>query len=206
MPTDMMKKEEFYQALGESPVIAAAKDEKGLEACLEAPCNVVVVLFGSILDLPGIVSKIHLSNRIAIVHLDLIDGLACSASAVDYVQKCTSAAGVISTKSIIIKRAKQLGLIAIQRFFLLDSLAVSNISKQIRQNDPDFIELIPGAMPKILREIRLLHNVPMITGGLIRDTGDVISALEAGAIAVSVTNRRLIDLNLTFRQNLSKKL
>jgi len=108
----------------------------------------------------------------------------------------TGAAGIISTRSVIIKRAKQADLIAIQRFFLLDSLALSNISKQIRQNNPDFIEVIPGAMPKIIREVTSsLTDTPLITGGLIRDTGDVVNALEAGAIAVSVTNTRLIELN-----------
>ena len=96
-------------------------------------------------------------------------------------------------------RAKQLGLIAIQRFFLLDSLALSNISKQIRQNNPDFIEVIPGAMPKIIREVTSsLVGTPLITGGLIRDTSDAINALEAGAIAVSVTNCKLIELNRAF--------
>ncbi len=191
-----MRKEEFMRALQTAPVIAAAKDEAGLNACLSSPCNVVVVLFGNILDISDIVSKITQSGRIALVHLDLIDGLSVAPSAVDYIQNRTNAAGIISTKSVLIKRAKQVGLIAVQRFFLLDSLALSNISKQINQNAPDFIEVIPGAMPKIIKEITSsLSDPPLITGGLIRDTGDVVNALESGAIAVSVTNCRLIELN-----------
>lgn len=191
-----MRKEEFLNALKSAPVIAAAKDEEGLSACLLSPCNAVVVLFGNLLDIGDIVRKITEANRIAIVHLDLIDGLSASPSSVDFIKMRTGAAGIISTKSVIIKRAKQAGLIAIQRFFLLDSLALSNISKQIRQNSPDFIEVIPGAMPKIIREVTSsLTDTPLITGGLIRDTGDIVNALEAGAIAVSVTNIRLIELN-----------
>ncbi len=191
-----MRKEEFMHALNRAPVIAAAKDAEGLSACLLSPCNVVVVLFGNILDIGDIVRKITDAGRIAIVHLDLIDGLSASPSAVDFIKMRTGAAGIISTRSVIIKRAKQADLIAIQRFFLLDSLALSNISKQIRQNNPDFIEVIPGAMPKIIREVTSsLTDTPLITGGLIRDTGDVVNALEAGAIAVSVTNTRLIELN-----------
>ena len=194
-----MNKDAFLKALKNSPMIAAAKDESGLDACLETSCDVVVVLFGNILDITGIVQKITDTGRIAIVHLDLIDGLSVTASAVDYIKSRTLAAGVISTKSVIIKRAKQMGLIAIQRFFLLDSLALSNISKQIRQNNPDFIEVIPGAMPKIIREVTSsLVGTPLITGGLIRDTSDALNALEAGAIAVSVTNCKLIELNRAF--------
>ena len=196
-----MRKEEFLSALKKSPVIAAAKDDKGLDACLLSPCDVVVVLFGNILDIAEITGKIADASRIAIVHLDLIDGLSASPSAVDYIQNRTRAAGIISTKSVIIKRAKQVGLIAIQRFFLLDSLALSNISKQISSNHPDFIELIPGAMPKIISEVtNSLTDVPVITGGLIRDTQDVINALTSGAIAVSVTNCRLIELNGVFQK------
>ena len=191
-----MNKAEFLNALNHAPVIAAAKDESGLSLCLQSPCDVVVVLFGSLLDIGDIVKRITDAKRIAIVHLDLIDGLSATPSAVDFIKMRTGAVGIISTKSVIIKRAKQAGLIAIQRFFLLDSLALSNISKQIRQNDPDFIEVIPGAMPKIIREVTSsLTDTPLITGGLIRDTGDVVGALEAGAIAVSVTNIRLIELN-----------
>lgn len=194
-----MRKEDFLNALSQAPVIAAAKDESGLDACLSSPCSAVVVLFGNILDISDVVKRITDANRIAIVHLDLIDGLSATPSAVDYIKNRTGAAGIISTKSVIIKRAKQVGLIAIQRFFLLDSLALSNISKQIRLSNPDFIEVIPGAMPKIIREVTSsLTDTPLITGGLIRDTGDVINALEAGAIAVSVTNSRLIGLNSAF--------
>ena len=196
-----MRKEEFLLALKNAPVIAAAKDEAGLNTCLLSPCDVVVVLFGNILDIADITERITETGRIAIVHLDLTDGLSASPSAVDYIQNRTRAAGIISTKSVIIKRARQVGLIAIQRFFLLDSLALSNISKQIHQNNPDFIELIPGAMPKIISEVTSsLTDVPVITGGLIRDTQDVVNALNSGAIAVSVTNSRLIELNKTFSE------
>lgn len=201
-----MRNEEFLDAVKNEPVIAAAKDEKGLDACLLSPCRVVVVLFGNILDISDIVRKITDANRIAIVHLDLIDGLSATPSAVDYILNRTGAAGIISTKSVLIKRAKQTGLIAIQRFFLLDSLALSNISKQIHSNHPDFIELIPGAMPKIIREVTSFEtDVPVITGGLIRDTSDVLNALEAGAIAVSVTSLSLLKLNSVFSENSGRK-
>ena len=194
-----MNKDTFLNHLRHAPVIAAAKDEKGLEECLSSPCAAVVVLFGNILDISRIVDKIVSANRIAIVHLDLIDGLSATASAVDYIKEKTSSSGIISTKSVLIKRARQIGLIAIQRFFLLDSLALSNISKQIKQNAPDFIEIIPGAMPKIIKEVASSTDTPVMTGGLIRDAKDALNALNAGAIAVSVTNGTLFELNTAFQ-------
>lgn len=186
-----MQLTEFQTYLDSYPVIASVKDENGLNACLPSNCRIVFVLYGSLLDIPMIVNRITEADKIAIVHLDLIDGLAARESAVDYIAAQTRAAGIISTKSILIKRAKQLGLLAIQRFFLLDSLALSNIARQTAANNPDVIEVIPGAMPKIIKIISENASVPVIAGGLLRDSTDVINALQAGARAISSTDPQI---------------
>lgn len=173
------------------PVIAAVKDENGLEACLNAPCRVVFVLFGTIMDIPDIISRIRSAGKTPLVHLDLVDGLAARESAVDFIRFRTSAEGIISTKSVLIKRAKELGLIAVQRFFLLDSLALTNIAKQVRVNAPDVIEIIPGVMPKVIRYVSERSSLSVIAGGLIQDAEDVQNALAAGAAAISATNAEL---------------
>ncbi|MBQ3078679.1 MAG: glycerol-3-phosphate responsive antiterminator [Clostridia bacterium] len=181
----------FSSLLSQFPIIAAVKDEKGLVASLASECRVVFVLYGSLLDIPGIVERIAGANKAAIVHIDLIDGLAAKETAVDYIFRTTPACGIISTKGLLIKRAKQLGLIAIQRFFLLDSLAVSNIGKQVRLNAPDVIEIIPGAMPKIIGVIAASSELPVIAGGLIQDSADAMNALNAGARAISSTKSEI---------------
>lgn len=180
--------QDFTSTLDLCPVIAAVKDEKGLDACLSAPCRVVFVLYGSIMDIPDIISRIRDAGKTPLVHLDLVDGLAARESAVDFIRFRTSAEGIISTKSVLIKRAKELGLIAIQRFFLLDSLALTNIAKQVRLNAPDVIEIIPGVMPKVIRMVTERSPLPVIAGGLIHDVEDIQNALIAGATAISATN------------------
>ena len=180
--------QDFTSTLDLCPVIAAVKDEKGLDACLSAPCRVVFVLYGSIMDIPDIISRIRDAGKTPLVHLDLVDGLAARESAVDFIRFRTSAEGIISTKSVLIKRAKELGLIAIQRFFLLDSLALTNIAKQVRLNAPDVIEIIPGVMPKVIRMVTERSPLPVIAGGLIHDVEDIQNALNAGATAISATN------------------
>ena len=82
---------------------------------------------------------------------------------------------------------RELGLVAIQRFFLLDSMALDNIQRQ-RPQDADLIEVLPGLMPKIIRRVAQLTGKPVIAGGLISDKEDVTAALSAGAVAVSTTN------------------
>ena len=96
--------------------------------------------------------------------------------------------GVLSTKATLTRRAKELGLVAIQRFFLLDSMAITNIEKQLPQGASDLIEVLPGLMPKIIRQVVALAGRPVIAGGLITDKEDVTRALSAGAVAVSSTN------------------
>lgn len=186
-----MDRDTFTTLLTSCPVIAAIKNDEGLAASLSSPCLVVFVLFGSIMDIPDIVNRIHAAGKAPIVHIDLIEGLAARESAVDFIRFRTLAAGIISTKGILIRRAKELNLIAIQRFFLLDSLALTNIRKMVATNEPDVIEVIPGAMPRIIRDLCEKATTPLIAGGLIRDHEDVENALNAGASAISSTNNAL---------------
>lgn len=99
--------------------------------------------------------------------------------------------GIISTKPSMIRRAKELGLYTVMRFFVLDSLSFENIEKQLVSVKPDFIEVLPGVMPKIIRKVCKRVRTQVIAGGLISDKEDVMAALDAGAIAVSSTNQKV---------------
>lgn len=45
-----------------------------------------------------------------------------------------------------------------------DSLALDNIEKLRAACNPDLIELVPGLMPKIIRQVHSLHRTPLIAG------------------------------------------
>ena len=95
-----------------------------------------------------------LSNcRDAMVHIDLINGLSGKVIAVDFIQKFTRADGIITTKPALIKRARELELSTIPRFFVIDSMAYSSIEKQLRSVKPDYIEILPALMPKVVSHI-----------------------------------------------------
>ncbi|MDD3222683.1 MAG: glycerol-3-phosphate responsive antiterminator [Clostridia bacterium] len=177
--------------LVDSPVIAAIKDGQGLEECLKTDCQVIFVLYGNVCNIGEIVKTIKDGHKMAIVHMDLITGLSSKEVSVDFIKQSTHADGIISTKPMMVKRAKELGLLAIQRFFMIDSIALQNAKRQIEIYHPDCVEIMPGVMPKILKEIRDFVNVPVIAGGLITDKKDVMSALSSGADAISTTNRAL---------------
>ena len=179
----------FYDMIEANPVIAAVKDEEGLEECCKLEeIKVIFILYGSICNIGDIVKKIKEADKIAMVHVDLINGLASKEIAVNFIKYSTEADGIITTKPILVKRAKELGLHTILRVFLLDSMAYQNIEKECVKVRPDIIEVLPGLMPKVIRKIAKSIRIPVIAGGLISEKEDVMAALDAGAISVSTTN------------------
>lgn len=179
-------KERLLKHFEEVPIVAAAKSEDELEQCLKSRSGVIFLLFGNICNVAELVRRVKAVGKIAIVHLDLIEGLAPKDVSVDFIATATEADGIISTKSSVIRYAKQRGLLTIQRYFLLDSRVLDNL---FRNSSPaDFLEVLPGVMPKIIRQLTSTIDQPLIAGGMIRDKEDVRAALSAGAVAVSSTN------------------
>ncbi|NLK34186.1 MAG: glycerol-3-phosphate responsive antiterminator, partial [Gracilibacteraceae bacterium] len=89
------------------------------------------------------------------------------------------------------KIAKNNGIFTIQRLFALDSLSLSSGLESLQATKPEAIEILPGIMPKVIKEIHGQIRIPVIAGGLIRDKEDVIECLNAGAIGVSTSKKEL---------------
>lgn len=177
----------FYQALEENPIIAAIKNMDDLELCCSLEeIRVVFVLFGDICTIRTIVKRLKDAGKIAIVHVDLI--------VVDFIKMSTEADGIISTKVPLIRRGNELNFITVQRCFLLDSMAYENLRQQQHQVKPDYIEVLPGIMPQVISKMCKVSKAPIIAGGLISEKESVMSALSAGAMAVSSTNHEVWKL------------
>ncbi|MEG2732581.1 MAG: glycerol-3-phosphate responsive antiterminator [Clostridium sp.] len=181
----------FYDALVDCPVIAAIKDDEGLEKCLGSDIQIVFILHGDIVSLGRVVERLKEAGKFVIVHVDLIAGLSGKEIAVDFIKKNTKADGNNSTKMPLIKRGKELGMVTVFRFFVIDSMAFDNIKKQYDMGQPDLVEILPGIMPKIITKMTQVVSAPVIAGGLIAEKSDVIAAIEAGAIAISSTNQKI---------------
>lgn len=190
-----MEKETILEQFEDYPVIDAVKDEDGLKKCLEsgAEIQIVFVLYGDLCNIGDIVDRLKEGGKTVIIHLDLISGLGNREIVVDYIKNTTKADGIISTKSTLIKRAKELDFFAVMRFFMLDSMVYENVRKQIENVKPDMIEIIPGAMPKVISRLCefIEGKVPVIAGGMIMDKEDTMKALDAGATAISTTRQNV---------------
>ena len=185
------KKRKFRIILEDCPVIAAVKDETGLKECLYSESQIIFLLFGDICSVGRYVEIAKSAGKMVFVHMDLINGLGNKEVAVDFIREHTGVDGIISTKPQLVKRAKELGLFGILRIFVIDSMAFGNIENQCASLVPDAVEILPGLMPKIIKKLCSTVNVPIIAGGLISDKEDVMNALNAGAVAISVTNQRV---------------
>ena len=175
----------FYQALEETPIIAAIKNMDDLELCCSLEeIRVVFVLFGDICTIRTIVKRLKDAGKIAIVHVDLIVGLSSKEIVVDFIKMSTEADGIISTKVPLIRRGNELNFITVQRCFLLDSMAYENLRQQQH----------PGIMPQVISKMCKVSKAPIIAGGLISEKESVMSALSAGAMAVSSTNHEVWKL------------
>ncbi|MBR5635519.1 MAG: glycerol-3-phosphate responsive antiterminator [Pseudobutyrivibrio sp.] len=189
---------DFIEKLEANPVIAAIKDDKGLEKAIKTDCEIIFILYGDVCTISGIVERIKSAGKIAMVHLDLVAGLNNTKEiSVDFIKNNTQADGIITTKGNLIGRAKELGLYTVLRYFVIDSMALVNIEKQDKHgiSQPDVIEILPGiVLPKIIKRVNKASKVPVLAGGLIGDRDDVMNALNNGVLAVSTTNEQVWEL------------
>lgn len=176
----------LYQALQANPIIAAIRDDAGLEGCLSADVQTVFVLYGDICSIGEIVRRIKEAGKIAIVHVDLINGLSGKEISVDFLKRSTQADGIISTRINMIQRGKELQMITIYRVFVIDSMAFDSL-RGIKNLRPDAIDILPGLMPSVIRRVRQLTGLPVLTGGLITEKQEILQAFDAGALAISST-------------------
>lgn len=183
-----MDTKQLEDILYENPIIAAVKDDPGLEQALETDCQIIFLLYGNICTIGELVERVKSRDKLAMVHLDLIGGLSSEDVSLTFLREKTRADGIITTKAPLVKAAKERGLIAIQRVFLIDSRALANFYKYAESGVPDMIEILPAAMPKVIRKITAACRLPIIAGGLIADREDVNQVLGNGARAVSSTN------------------
>lgn len=182
------------ETLLNEPVIAAVKTDEALTAALASPCSAVFLLASTLLTVDGLVHRIHDAGKLAVVHIDLVDGLSSREIAVDSLNALCHPDGIISTRPTLIRRARHRGLLTVQRAFILDSLSLTSLSGQLEQGKPDFVEILPGIMPRVIAEISARTQVPVIAGGLLRDKADVMAAMRAGAAAVFTSAPFLWDI------------
>lgn len=181
----------FVNSLQNSPVIAGVKDVADLDKALDSDCKVIFLLCGNIFNLKECVSKAKKRNKIIFIHVDLVEGFSRDGVALRYISSEIKPDGIISTKNNLLKSAKSLGMLTVQRIFIIDSLSIDTAIKASQMINPDAIEIMPGIMPRITEQISSSLDVPVIVGGLVSYEYEISKALEGGAKGVSTSSKEL---------------
>lgn len=183
----------IYQRLEKNPIIAAVKTPEMMSRALVSPVEVIFMLGGNICELNHAVEMARAAEKKLALHIDLIEGIGKDPYALKYLSENVKPDGVITTKATLVKYAKEYGMFAIQRMFMLDSLCFDNALKYTAAGSAraDAIEVLPGVIPSIIRELSELTHCPIIAGGLIRSKNDTIQSLKAGAIGISTSCEEL---------------
>jgi len=175
-------------------ILPAARSLKQFEQLLKSPFEYIVLLEVHIGNLKTLKTEAEKHGKKVIIHADLIQGLKTDNFAADFLCNDIRPVGIISTRSNMIMKAKAKGIIAIQRMFLLDTIALEKSYTIINQTMPDYIEMLPGVIPELISEVYERTGIPIINGGLIRTKKHVQDALDAGAVAVTTSDYELWEL------------
>lgn len=180
-----------FAAMEESPIIAAVRDPLRWESAIRSPASVLFLLCGDIMTVQEMVGQAKAAGKQVFVHLELLGGIGRDNRAIDFIANRVCPQGIISTRSSQVRYAREKGLLTVQRFFLVDSLSVGTAVETARSIRPDFVELMPGIMPGVIRRLSEELDSGVIAGGLIETKEQVLEALSAGADNVSTSREEL---------------
>jgi glycerol uptake operon antiterminator len=194
--TKMGNNEAFNNVIKNQKVIASFRRIEDAEEIIKHKnIKTIFVLNINIFELKKFVQHSQKNQKNIFVHIDLVDGLGKDAVGIKYLAQAGGIDGVITTKTSLVKAAKEEGLITVQRFFMVDSEAVKTGIKMAKQSKPDAIEILPAFLPKYyVDQIISELGVPVIAGGLARTKEDVQQVLAQGFRAITTSRRNLWDL------------
>ncbi|MGG4111532.1 glycerol uptake operon antiterminator GlpP [Bacillus subtilis] len=173
------------------PILPAIRNMKQFDEFLNSSFSYGVILDIHLGQLKGVIKEAQKHGKNMMVHVDLIQGIKHDEYGAEFICQDIKPAGIISTRSNVIAKAKQKKIYAIQRLFLLDTSAMEKSMEFIGKHKPDFIEVLPGIVPTLIQEIKEKTGIPIFAGGFIRTEEEVEQALKAGAVAVTTSNTKL---------------
>lgn len=178
--------------LKQTLIIPAVRSPEVLVESAQAPGKIVYFLFGDPENIAGMMDLVAASGKTPILNIDLAAGLARDHAAVSYLAH-HQVQGIISTHPEPLRAARDFGLFAIKRTFLLDSAALESALRSLEQFMPDALEVLPAmAAPHIVHRLHEIYpTLPVIAGGLVTTLREIENLVSQGISAVSVSDHHL---------------
>lgn len=176
----------FIEYANQQVCIPVIQKMKQLEKFVDTDLKICILQDVHISLLGSMVTILHQKDKIVLVHLDMIHGIANDEYGTEYVCQKLNCDGIISAKSKAIEMAKKNKKYAIQRMFLVDSKSVERGIEMIHKSRADAIELMPAIAFSIIPYIKSQIDIPLIGGGLLKTIVDLKRGLDAGFVAFSL--------------------
>ena len=171
-------------------VIAAVHCDSDFEIALESTVDTVFDLSPNVMTLKDKVHKAHAKGKKLFIHMDLAEGIGKDKFGILHAKEM-GIDGVISTRTSLIKAAREAEVCTVQRFFMVDSQSVETTLKTLNISKPNMIELMPGTVGKVISNLKMQMDLPIIAGGLIETIEEANEAYKNGAIAISTGKKEL---------------
>lgn len=189
----MISKQKF-SIFKEYPVIAGVRTQDDYASALDSSVRIIFMVGGDVFKVQKEM-KIHKDKGgLLFLHMDLIEGIGKDHGGINFAKEHFGIDGIISTKNNVLKIGKEENLITVHRIFLMDFQALNSGMNLIKLSKPDFIELTPGVIPRIVKKVSTENSQPVITSGLISSEEDVKTMIRAGALNIVCSCRKIWNM------------
>lgn len=194
------------------PILLAISQMKDFEKFLQSPLDTCILMDFHINLLPAMMQSAHAAGKTVYLHADLLRGVSADEFGCEYLCQRLRADGIISTKPKVLEAARRNRVATILRLFLIDTKSLDKGAALIRSLQPDHVELLPGLACDAITDLKqrlqtTADKIPsksgrvqtdnttqsFLCGGLIKTHSQITRCLEAGACAVTLSDRTLAE-------------
>ena len=186
------------------PILLAISQMKDFEKFLQSPLDTCILMDFHINLLPSMMQAAHAAGKTVYLHADLLRGVSADEFGCEYLCQRLRADGIISTKPKVLEAARRNRVATILRLFLIDTKSLDKGAALIKNLQPDHVELLPGLacdaiadLKQRLQPVASTQPQSFLCGGLIKTHAQITRCLEAGACAVTLSDRTLAEEYLT---------
>ena len=145
-----------------NPVIAVVRSAEELAEALTSRVSAIEIRSGDLASLPALIDRVRAARKSVLLYPELIAGLGRDPAAIDFLCGYARPTAIVSTKKQILQKARACGLITIFQIFMIDTQAFETGIQTARRLDCDAVEIMPGAIPHIIREVSSQLPLPVL--------------------------------------------
>jgi glycerol uptake operon antiterminator len=160
--------------------------DEQLELALSSRTEIIFLLRGNGLALGPEIRRIHAADKLAAVHLDLVDGIRADPRGVEWLARL-GADALITSHGRLMPVIREEGAIAILRLLLSRRTHLDTAFTAVSRAGPDIVEVLPGVILPTLAGLMPTFGVPLLAGGFIRTEADAEDVLKAGAAGITTS-------------------